>query len=179
MLRSVRSILLRMWLIEYQIRAHIAFVQFLNRRIPYAGRYLGMIMDRLILIIYGIDMQSNSIHVHRLLLGHPVAVHLGGHGIYSAGRVRMNACVRLTARDVGDPEYERLYAEDRVFVLGDNVVLGEASILLGPLEICDNVVIGAGALVNKSITEPGIYVGSPARKVAEVPDDRWVREAEV
>jgi acetyltransferase-like isoleucine patch superfamily enzyme len=29
--------------------------------------------------------------------------------------------------------------------------------------ICDRAVIGAGAVVTKNITEPGIYVGNPAR----------------
>jgi acetyltransferase-like isoleucine patch superfamily enzyme len=32
-----------------------------------------------------------------------------------------------------------------------------------PVMICDNVVIGAGAVVTKNITESGIYVGNPAR----------------
>ena len=31
--------------------------------------------------------------------------------------------------------------------------------------ICDNAVIGAGAVVTKDITEPGTYVGIPARKI--------------
>jgi len=33
-----------------------------------------------------------------------------------------------------------------------------------PIEICDNVVIGAGSVVTKNITEPGVYYGNPARK---------------
>lgn len=140
---------------------------------------MGIFLDRLILILYGIDMHSPSIHVHRLLLAHPVGVHLGGHGIYSKGRVRMNAGVRLTARAMNDPEYAKRQPEGRVFVLGDNVVLGEAAILLGPLDICDNVIIGAGSLVNRSITEPGVYVGSPIRKVAEVTNDDWVQEIQL
>jgi acetyltransferase-like isoleucine patch superfamily enzyme len=31
--------------------------------------------------------------------------------------------------------------------------------------ICDRVVIGAGAVVTKDITEPGFYAGNPARLV--------------
>lgn len=174
--RLFRSIFLRIWLMEYQIRTHIAIVQFVHKRIPVIGRFLALLLDRVILIIYGIDMHSPSIRIKRLLLGHPVGVHLGGHGIYSEGRVRINAAARLTARTMNDPEYIARHAEGRVFVLGDNVVLGEACILLGPLEICDNVVIGSGSLVNRSITEPGIYVGSPARKVGEVTNDDWVQE---
>jgi len=31
------------------------------------------------------------------------------------------------------------------------------------VNICDNVVIGAGSVVTKDITKPGIYAGNPAK----------------
>jgi len=34
-----------------------------------------------------------------------------------------------------------------------------------PVTVCDDVVIGAGAVVTKDITEPGTYVGNPAKKI--------------
>jgi acetyltransferase-like isoleucine patch superfamily enzyme len=34
--------------------------------------------------------------------------------------------------------------------------------------ICDQVVIGAGSVVTKNITEPGIYAGNPARKLKNI-----------
>lgn len=46
--------------------------------------------------------------------------------------------------------------------IGNNVSIGSNATIL-PVEICDNVVIGAGAVVTKNITEPGTYVGNPAR----------------
>lgn len=46
--------------------------------------------------------------------------------------------------------------------LGNNVTIGSNATIL-PVDICDNVVIGAGAVVTKSITKPGIYAGNPAR----------------
>lgn len=46
--------------------------------------------------------------------------------------------------------------------IGNNVSIGSNATLM-PVEICDNVVIGAGAVVTKSITESGIYAGNPAR----------------
>jgi acetyltransferase-like isoleucine patch superfamily enzyme len=33
-----------------------------------------------------------------------------------------------------------------------------------PVNICDNVVIGAGAVVTKDINEKGVYFGNPARR---------------
>ena len=44
---------------------------------------------------------------------------------------------------------------------GDHVSVGTNATIL-PVRICSQVVIGAGAVVVRDITEPGIYVGNPA-----------------
>ncbi len=46
--------------------------------------------------------------------------------------------------------------------IGNRVSIGSNATIL-PVEICDDVVIGAGAVVTRSITEPGVYAGNPAR----------------
>ena len=46
--------------------------------------------------------------------------------------------------------------------IGNRVSIGSNATIL-PVEICDDVVIGAGAVVTKSITQPGVYAGNPAR----------------
>jgi len=46
--------------------------------------------------------------------------------------------------------------------IGNNVSIGSNTTIL-PVSICDNVVIGAGAVVTKSIKKSGIYVGNPAK----------------
>ena len=46
--------------------------------------------------------------------------------------------------------------------IGNRVSIGTNATIL-PVLICDRVVIGAGAVVTKDITEPGFYVGNPAR----------------
>ena len=46
--------------------------------------------------------------------------------------------------------------------IGNNVSIGSNATIL-PISICDNVVIGAGSVVTKNITKPGIYAGNPAR----------------
>lgn len=48
--------------------------------------------------------------------------------------------------------------------IGSHVSIGSNATIL-PVEICDHVVIGAGAVVTKNITEPGIYAGNPAKKI--------------
>ena len=48
--------------------------------------------------------------------------------------------------------------------IGDRVSIGSNATIL-PVEICDDVVIGAGSVVTKNITDPGKYAGNPARKL--------------
>ena len=48
--------------------------------------------------------------------------------------------------------------------IGNKVYIGSNSTIL-PVSICDDVVIGAGAVVTKNIVKPGTYAGNPARKI--------------
>ena len=48
--------------------------------------------------------------------------------------------------------------------IGHHVSLGSNATIM-PVNICDNVVIGAGSVVTKDIVEPGIYAGNPFRKL--------------
>lgn len=49
-------------------------------------------------------------------------------------------------------------------VIGNRVSIGSNATVL-PVKICDDVAIGAGAVVTADIDKPGIYLGSPARFV--------------
>jgi acetyltransferase-like isoleucine patch superfamily enzyme len=51
--------------------------------------------------------------------------------------------------------------------IGNRVSIGSNATIL-PVDICDHVVIGAGAVVTKSITKPGIYAGNPAKLIKEL-----------
>jgi len=48
--------------------------------------------------------------------------------------------------------------------VGNNVSIGSNATIL-PAKICDHVVIGAGSVVTRDISEPGVYAGNPARKL--------------
>ncbi|TAE15188.1 MAG: N-acetyltransferase [Bacteroidetes bacterium] len=49
-------------------------------------------------------------------------------------------------------------------VIENHVSIGSNATIL-PVHICSHVVIGAGAVVTKNITEPGVYAGNPAVKI--------------
>jgi len=51
--------------------------------------------------------------------------------------------------------------------IGNHVSIGSNATIL-PIEICNDVVIGAGAVVTKNISEPGIYAGNPAKKMRNI-----------
>jgi len=49
--------------------------------------------------------------------------------------------------------------------IGNRVYIGTNAASRGHNVICDDVTIGMGAVVLNNITEPGIYVGNPIRKI--------------
>lgn len=62
----------------------------------------------------------------------------------------------VTGGPAGKPE---LWRSTKI---GNGVSIGTNATIM-PVSICDRAVIGAGAVVTKDITEPGFYVGNPAR----------------
>ncbi|MGN1167500.1 MAG: serine acetyltransferase [Lachnospiraceae bacterium] len=51
-------------------------------------------------------------------------------------------------------------------VIGNNVDIGVGAKLIGDIVIADDIMIGAGAIVVSSFTEPGITIGGiPARRI--------------
>lgn len=49
--------------------------------------------------------------------------------------------------------------------IGDLCFIGAGAVVIDKLTICSHVIIGANSVVIESITEPGTYVGNPARKI--------------
>jgi serine acetyltransferase len=170
----MRSRLSKLITMEWQVNAAIALSRACYLRMPVIGRFIGMFIDRLILIFFGIDLWSFSVDVKHLSIAHPVGIMFGGVGVYSEGRVVVMSGVKFGGARPSDPLFLERSRAGRTFVLGDNVVISTGSILLGPLTICDNVVIGAMSLVNRSIDEPGVYAGCPARKISDEVTFDWV-----
>ena len=59
----------------------------------------------------------------------------------------------------------------RPTLIGNNVSIGSNATIL-PSTICDNVTIGAGAVVTRDITVPGVYRGNPTH---HSPTDKSVK----
>jgi UDP-perosamine 4-acetyltransferase len=52
--------------------------------------------------------------------------------------------------------------------LGEDSLLGTNATILPRVSVSNRVIIGAGSVVTRDITEPGVYVGAPARLVSPV-----------
>lgn len=50
--------------------------------------------------------------------------------------------------------------------IGELVFIGAGATVIDGVRICSDVVIGADATVIEDITDPGIYIGTPARRIS-------------
>jgi UDP-N-acetylbacillosamine N-acetyltransferase len=49
--------------------------------------------------------------------------------------------------------------------IGTGCFIGAGAVVIDTISICDWVTVGANAVVINDITEPGVYIGNPARKI--------------
>lgn len=127
------------------------------------GKAISIVLDNLMLTLYGIELTSRKLDIKHLVVGHSTGVVLGGNGIRCTGRLHLSSGVVFARRynSVAGPEPEVFFDIDGDLTVGANTVI------LGPVKICGPVTLGALTLVTRDILEPGVYVGTPARKIDE------------
>lgn len=99
-----------------------------------------------------------------LSINHNVYINASG-GVFLGSNVSLSAnCQIITTGLI----YENNTLMDEHYhdkiEIGSNVQIGAGAIILPGVSICDNVIVAAGAVVAKNITEPGIYIGIPCKK---------------
>lgn len=135
---------------------------------------------------------------HRLTIGedtritYPQHVSLGdfvsiGHQCYLMGQGGItighfcniaNNCVLATVNHQVDGGLYFEHSTVDAITLHDNVWVGTGAILLPGVEIGENSIIGAGAVVTKSVPPNQVVTGVPAQVVKAVPDDPEKRQAQ-
>jgi len=88
-------------------------------------------------------------------------VTIGDDCFISHGVMFINDLARGGKPAVGRPD---LWKTTR---LGNRIFVGSNATIL-PISICDDVLIGAGAVVTRDITKSGIYAGNPAKFLREL-----------
>lgn len=88
--------------------------------------------------------------------------HVGSVIVNPAARIGENCrlhganCIGNNGKDQGVPK------------IGNNVDIGYGAAVIGDIEIADDVIIGANAVVNRSVTVPGsVVAGVPARVIKQ------------
>jgi acetyltransferase-like isoleucine patch superfamily enzyme len=98
-------------------------------------------------------IQSHAFICERVTIGDDCFI---SHGAMFINDVFINGCPAGGDHDLW-----------RSTKIGNHVSIGTNATIL-PVTIGDNVAIGAGAVVTKNITVPGIYAGNPARLLRRV-----------
>lgn len=103
---------------------------------------------------YGVYVAPGARYEDDLVLAHPVGVVIG-QGVIIGHRVTIYQGVTLGAREIGpDCAYPQV---------GDDTVIYSGAVIIGPVKIGRNCVIGANSVVVKDVPENCVAVGAPAR----------------
>ena len=108
-----------------------------------------------------VEIQSNVVFGNRCRIqSHSFIfdmVTIGDNCFIAHGVMFVNDLLKTGKPARGRPD---LWTPTRV---GNNVSIG-SNVTILPVSICDDVTIGAGAVVTRDITEPGVYKGNPTSK---------------
>jgi maltose O-acetyltransferase len=143
------------------------------------GRWVRRVVLKAILAECGRGLQiGENVHIEyprRIRLGNNVwfgrKCHISAPGGITLGNdvlIAHDSCLETAGHDI-DPK--KLFREARIIygpiTIGNNTWLGTRTTVLYNTTIGSNVVVAAGAVVNKDIPDNVIYGGIPARKIRD------------
>ena len=109
--------------------------------------YIG---DHVFLNILCTILDCNEVHIgHHVMIGPGVQIYTAAHPL--------EARTRIEGWEVARP-----------IVIEDNVWIGGGAILLPGVRIGRNAVVGAGAVVSRSVAASTVVAGNPARVIREI-----------
>jgi serine O-acetyltransferase len=109
-------------------------------------------------LLTGIEIHPNAVIGRRFFIDHGMGVVIGETAEIGNDVLMYQGVV------LGGTTLEK---KKRHPTIGDNVVIGAAAILLGPITVGDGAQIGANSVVVKSVPPRAIVVGVPGRVVEE------------
>jgi len=126
-------------------------------KIPIVGNILGLIVEYINRILYGVDISRYA----KIDTGFMV-VH--GMGIVIGDSVNIGKnCKIFNSVNLGNKDTE--ISDNKQPTIGSNVVIGAGAKCLGDIKIGNNVIVGANAVVITDIEDDSIVVGIPAKSI--------------
>ena len=128
---------------------------FQENKLAYPLYMLQRVRYNRLCVKYGCDIPSHTTIGAGFRIDHPVGV-----VINSQARIGDNVTVK-SGVVIGD-------TFKGTPIIGDNVLFGVHAIVIGPVKVGKNVIIGAGSVVTKNIESDSVYCGVPAKKIKSV-----------
>ena len=118
--------------------------------------FIARLISQLTRFFTGIEIHPGATIGKRLMIDHGMGIVIGETAVIG------NDCVIYHQVTLGGTGKEKL---KRHPTIGNNVLIGAGAKLLGPINIVDNVKIGAGSVVLKSVEKNSTVVGVPEDRV--------------
>jgi putative colanic acid biosynthesis acetyltransferase WcaB len=138
------------------ILAWFRLVQYLRKNLPFLGRLANVPYRIVVSIFIGVELPASLTIGPRVKLYHPHNIVIHRDAVIGTD------CLIRHGVTIGTKSIES-GVESRAPILHDNIELGASCILVGDIEISSNCVIGAGAVITKSLPEGSVAVGNPFR----------------
>lgn len=129
---------------------------------------------------YGMTRIHGTVHLnapHKIItFGHHVQLGRGchvacdihfGNYVLCAQRVAFIGKNEHSYNYCGVPVWESPRGVDKPTVIGNDVWIGYGSIILGGVQVSDNVVVAAGSVVTKDVPPFSIVAGNPAKVIKQ------------
>lgn len=105
---------------------------------------------------------NKNIEINVPNIGEGVLIHHNLGCVIRAKKIGKN-CVVSQGVTIGEGGDQYSKDNNNIPTIGDNVLVATNAIVIGNISIGNNAVIGAGAVVTKSVPEGAIVVGNPGR----------------
>jgi putative colanic acid biosynthesis acetyltransferase WcaB len=152
------------------ILASFRLVQYLHQSAPLLESLVKIPYWIVVSVIIGVELPPSLTIGPRIRLYHPHNIVIHRNALIGSDCViRHGVTIGTTVLGNGD--------ESGAPRLHDNIELGAACILIGDIEIFDNCIIGARAVVTKSLPPGAAAVGNPFRIIRSWRDDNELPNA--
>ncbi len=128
-------------------------IQEVFRKIPLMGKLLRRILWYLTTILFGSDIFTTCSIGSGIFFPHPYGIVIGD-GCIIGKNVSINQNVTLGRKQHGNPGDP---------IISDGVTIYTGAVIIGPITIGENAVIGANSVVTKDVPAGATAMGIPAR----------------